>query len=81
LDCSAWAALVFPKGTPDAIVGRLNQATNEMLEIPALRQRMEELGMSIPAPARRTPDYLARFVPIEIEKWAAPIKAAGLTGE
>jgi hypothetical protein len=42
---------------------------------------MEELGMSIPAPARRTPDYLARFVPIEIEKWAAPIKAAGLTGE
>jgi tripartite-type tricarboxylate transporter receptor subunit TctC len=81
LDCSAWAALVFPKGTPDAIVGRLNQATNEMLETPALRQRMEELGMSIPAPTRRTPGYLARFVPAEIEKWAAPIKAAGLTGE
>ena len=81
LDCSAWAALVFPKGTPDATVRRLNKATNDALESPHLRQRMEDLGMSIPAPDRRTPEYLAAFVPAEIDKWEGPIKASGITGE
>jgi len=37
-------------------------------------------GADIVAPERRSPDYLQKFVASEIEKWAGPIKAAGLTG-
>jgi len=33
------------------------------------------------APERRSPDYLAGFVAREIEKWAGPIKASGVSGE
>jgi hypothetical protein len=33
------------------------------------------------APERRSPDYLARFVRSEIDKWAAPIKASGVVAE
>jgi tripartite-type tricarboxylate transporter receptor subunit TctC len=77
LDCSVWISLAFPKGTPGAIVRRLAEAANEAMETPAVRERFESLGVSVVAPQRRTPEYLARFVPSEIEKWAAPIKASG----
>jgi len=30
------------------------------------------------APWRRSPEYLQKFVESEIEKWAGPIKAAGI---
>ena len=33
------------------------------------------------APERRSSDYLQKFVESEIEKWAGPIKAAGVTAE
>jgi hypothetical protein len=39
---------------------------------------MQELGLNIPPPERRTPDYLAKLVPRELEKWAAPVKASGV---
>ncbi len=78
IDCSVWISLAFPKGTPAAIVHRLAVAANDAVETPAVRQRYENLGISVVAPQRRTPEYLTRFVPREIEKWAGPIKASGV---
>jgi tripartite-type tricarboxylate transporter receptor subunit TctC len=78
-EASGWFALFLPKGTPDAIVRRLNKALSDTLDTPAVRERLEGLGMGIPPPERRSPEYLARFVASEIEKWAGPIKAAGVT--
>ena len=62
LDCARWSAFVFPKGTPDAIVRRLAKATNEAVETPAVRERLESIGVTIPAPERRTPEYFVKFV-------------------
>ena len=62
LDCGAWGAFSFPKGTPDAIVRRLAAASNEAVETPALRERFKGIGVTVPAPERRTPEYLAKFV-------------------
>jgi tripartite-type tricarboxylate transporter receptor subunit TctC len=81
LDCGSWTSFSFPKGTPAAIVRRLAKASNDAVETPALRERFQSLGVTIPAPERRTPEYLARFVPAEIERWAAPIKASGVSEE
>ena len=39
---------------------------------------MLELGVNNIAPARRSPEYLAKFVADEIARWEGPIKAAGL---
>ena len=41
LDCGAWGAFVFPKGTPDAIVQRMARAANETVETPAVRERLK----------------------------------------
>jgi tripartite-type tricarboxylate transporter receptor subunit TctC len=81
LDCGSWASLSFPKGTPDEIVRRLAKATNEAVETPAVRERFKSIGVTIPPPERRTPDYLAKFVPSEIERWAGPIKASGASAD
>jgi hypothetical protein len=41
--------------------------------------RLEELGLNVPPPARRTPEHLAKLVVTEIDKWAAPVKASGIS--
>ena len=81
LDCGSWGSFSFPKGTPEAIVQRLAKATNEAVESPMVRDRFKQIGVTIPAPERRTPEYLAKFVPAEIARWAAPIKASGVTAD
>jgi tripartite-type tricarboxylate transporter receptor subunit TctC len=81
LDCGSWGSLSFPKGTPEAIVRRLAQASNAAVETPAVRERFKSIGVTIPAAARRTPEYLAKFVPSEIERWAGPIKASGASSD
>jgi tripartite-type tricarboxylate transporter receptor subunit TctC len=72
-----WNGLFMPKGTPDAIVRRLNAATVEALNTPIVLQRLKDIGATVVAPERRTPEYLGKFVASEIEKWAGPIKASG----
>lgn len=81
VEASVWNAFFLPKGTPDAIVRKLNAAVNQSLENPGLRQRLEELGLEIMPPEQRTPEYLAHFLPQDIERWAKPIRAAGIMVE
>ena len=81
VEASVWNAFFLPKGTPDAIVRKLNAAMNKSLENPALRQRLEELGLEIVSPERRTPEYLAKYLPEEIARWAKPIRAAGISAD
>lgn len=79
VEANAWNAFFLPRGTPDAIVRKLNGAVGRTLDDPTVRERMAALGLSIVPPEQRTPEYLARFVQSEIERWAAPIKASGAT--
>jgi tripartite-type tricarboxylate transporter receptor subunit TctC len=76
-DADAWNAFFLPRGTPEPIVRRLAKATSDALDTPWVRERLEDLGLNVPAPELRTPDYLARLVPRELEKWAAPVRASG----
>jgi tripartite-type tricarboxylate transporter receptor subunit TctC len=78
-EAPGWFALFAPKGTPAPIIGRLNTALGATLDTPLVRERLEGLGMGIPPIERRSPEYLARFVASEIEKWRDPIKAANIT--
>ncbi|MFL6799474.1 MAG: Bug family tripartite tricarboxylate transporter substrate binding protein [Xanthobacteraceae bacterium] len=81
LDCGSWGSFSFPKGTPAAIVQRLAKASNDALETPSVRERLQALGVTIPAPERRSPEYLTRFVASEIERWAGPIRASGVSAD
>ena len=77
----SWNALFLPKGTPEPILRRLNAAMSEALDTPWVRERLEKLGLEVPERQQRTPEYLASFLASEIKKWAAPIKASGVSVE
>ena len=74
-----WNGFFLPKGTPAEIVKKLHAATVQMMDTPDLTKRTHELGVTLVAPDRRSPEYLQKFVEREIEKWGAPIKAAGIS--
>ena len=76
-DVDAWNALFFPKGTPDAIVQRLARATSEVVDIPAVAKRLQEIGLSIAARERRNPGYVAKLVKSDLATWRAPLLASG----
>jgi len=78
LEAYTWNALFLPKGTPEPIVKKLNAAAVEAMKSPAVRDRLSGLGAQIASDDRMTPAYLGTFLKSEIEKWAAPIKAAGV---
>jgi tripartite-type tricarboxylate transporter receptor subunit TctC len=79
LEAYTWNALFLPKGASAEIVKKLNDATVEAMKTPSVRERLAALGAVIVSPDRATPEYLAGFLKSEIEKWAGPIKASGVT--
>jgi tripartite-type tricarboxylate transporter receptor subunit TctC len=81
VEAYTWNAFFLPKGTPDAIVQKLNHATVEAMKTKAIRDKLESVGLRLVSDDRTTPAYLANFVQSEIAKWAVPIKAAGISVE
>jgi tripartite-type tricarboxylate transporter receptor subunit TctC len=80
-DVYSWNAVFMPKGTPPEFVGKLNAALSKVIDQPAVRGKLEELGLYVVPPSERSPAYLAEFVRHEIDKWAGPIRASGVTEE
>jgi tripartite-type tricarboxylate transporter receptor subunit TctC len=74
-----WNAIFLPKGAPEAVVKKLNAAMLEAMHAPAVKERLEGFGAQVVSDDRATPGYLGTFVKSEIEKWAAPIKASGVS--
>lgn len=79
VEAYTWSAIFLPKGASPAVVEKLNEATRKAINAPATRQRLQTLGAVVVAPERQTPAYLGGFVKSEIIKWAAPIKASGVS--
>ncbi len=68
---SGWFGLFAPKGTPRAVIAKLNDALVEALADPKVRMRFAELGLDIAPRTQQTPSGLAAFHKAEIEKWFA----------
>jgi tripartite-type tricarboxylate transporter receptor subunit TctC len=79
LEAATWNAIFLPKGAPADVVKKLNDATAQAMKTPAVRERLEAMGLVIVSDNRASPQYLDEFVKTEIAKWAAPIKANGIT--
>jgi tripartite-type tricarboxylate transporter receptor subunit TctC len=78
-ETAGWYGLFLPGHTPPAIVQKLHDAGVAALDHPPFRERLHKLGVETVAPERRSSEYLARFLKEDIEKWAVPIKASGMT--
>ena len=73
---SIWAGMFAPAGTPPAVVAKLADALDRALDDTDVRQRIENLGGSIPAKAERNPKAFEAYVKAEIARWAPILKAA-----
>jgi tripartite-type tricarboxylate transporter receptor subunit TctC len=81
LQTVAWTALFLPKGTPAAIVTRINGAVQKAMQDPNIAQRLAAIGADLPPPDQRSPQALGQLVNAEIDKWTPLIKAAGVTAK
>jgi tripartite-type tricarboxylate transporter receptor subunit TctC len=78
VEASVWNAFFLPKGTPDPIVRKLNKVMSDTVDDPGIRTKLEELGLEIAPKENRTPEYLAKYLPQEVERWGKVIKDAGI---
>jgi tripartite-type tricarboxylate transporter receptor subunit TctC len=76
-----WSGLWVPKDTPKAIVAKLNAAAVDALNDPAVRTKLENLGLQMPAKDQLTPEALGTWQKAEIAKWWPMLKAANVKVE
>ena len=73
-----WQGLIAPKGTPKAIIDKLNAAANEALKDPQLRELMLAQGNEIGGGSHAE---FAALVKSEASKWSAVVKSANIKSE
>ena len=74
----SWSGLSLPKGTPKAIVDKIESAAVAALRSPAIKARLEGTGFVVPALG--STEYTA-FVARELDRWVRVIKVAGIKEE
>jgi tripartite-type tricarboxylate transporter receptor subunit TctC len=72
------SGLSIQKGTPPAVVEKLEAAMVQVLSSPAIKQRLESQGFVVPTLGSKA--YTA-FVASEIPRWTKVIKTAGITAQ
>jgi tripartite-type tricarboxylate transporter receptor subunit TctC len=74
-----WSAIYAPKGTPNDIVGKLAAALDKALDEPSTKEKLGNLGGTVPPKADRGPDHLRKTVASDIPRWAPILKEAAAT--
>jgi tripartite-type tricarboxylate transporter receptor subunit TctC len=75
LTVSSWAGLSAPKGTPAAIVQKINAALQAALKDGPLQRQLALEGMT---PLPTTPQQYAQMVRSDIERWGQLVRSLGL---
>ena len=75
-DWQAWQGVVATAGTPRAIVTRLNAEMQRFQAAPEFREQLVKFGMEPWTP--NTPEQFAEIVRVDVGRWAAVVKSAGL---
>jgi tripartite-type tricarboxylate transporter receptor subunit TctC len=73
-----WWGVAVPRGTPPAIIQRLNTEINGVLKTPDMAKRLHGEGIE---PVLQSPDELGRYIAAEMDKWRKVAKVANIKGE
>jgi tripartite-type tricarboxylate transporter receptor subunit TctC len=71
----SWFGYFAPKGTPDAIVKKVNADINKVLDAPNIKQRLTNEGA---APVGGSPEEFSAYVASETKKWNAVVTELGI---
>ncbi len=74
LESSAWFGVMAPKGTPRAIILKLNRDINALLNDAAFRKRLIDIGVE---PMGGTPQDFAQYLETELKKWGEVVRVSG----
>jgi tripartite-type tricarboxylate transporter receptor subunit TctC len=80
-EVTIWNGIFAPKGTPPAIVAKLNAALVDAMADEAVRKRLIDLAVDLPAKEEATPEALGKLLKDSIDKWVPAVKAAGVKPE
>ncbi len=75
-DLTPWYGVLFPAGTPRAIVMRLNKEIGDILTSPEMVDRFRTQGIDL---VTSTPEAFAALIKSEIPKWRKVVKESGAT--
>ena len=75
---SNWLGVVAPKGTPQAVIKRVNEAYNKALALPDIREKIAGPGNVV---GGGTPEEFGKFIAAETQRWSALIKAKNIKME
>jgi tripartite-type tricarboxylate transporter receptor subunit TctC len=73
-----WNAMMAPPGTPAAIVNKLNQAINQIMDDPDTKSRFAQLNV---VGTGGSPADLRKLIDEETKRWGEVIKQAGIQPE
>ena len=68
-----WQGIIVPRGTPAAIIAKLNDAVNRALKEPDMREKITSQGNEV---AGGTPQEFAALIASESEKWGRVVREA-----
>jgi tripartite-type tricarboxylate transporter receptor subunit TctC len=77
-DVSAWNGLMAPRGTPRAIVDKLNREMHRIAELPDIKERASSQGAEL---AVDTPEAFAAYVKAELAKWGKLVRASQMKAD
>jgi tripartite-type tricarboxylate transporter receptor subunit TctC len=73
-----WFGAMTPRGTPPAVIERLNTALNKILQDPEVKKNLDQQGM---VPTGGTPEKFGQRIRGEYERWVKLVKEAGIKPE
>ena len=80
-DVKVWHGIYAPKGTPPAVMEKLNTALRAALQDDMVKHRFAELSTEAVPMDKVTPEALRTHLAAETEKWGKVIKAAGVQAD
>lgn len=80
-EMSVWHGVYAPKGTPSAVLAKLNAAIRTALKDPELIKRQEALGVRVVTDSRLEPAEHKKYVEAEMTRWGKIIKDSGETAD
>ncbi len=77
-EATIWLGLLAPKGTPAAVVGRLNEAVSRIVAQPDVQQAWAKQGA---VPLMMNPQAFEKYVRDDVQKWSKVIKSANIKAD